>query len=108
MKKIYMPIIATVIIGLVGFIWADTQEDISKKANNETIMQYIQHTDKQRDEDREERKEELEIQRELKKEEQQIQRNINQQMLQSIQMKDIHLFLNWVLNIHHQKICYFV
>ena len=80
MKKIYIPIIAAILIGLVGFIWADTKEEIAKKANNETIMVVVQQMKEQRTEDKQERKEELQQQQET-----------NKQIMQSIQMMLIQM-----------------
>ena len=75
MKKFYIATITTIVIGLIGLLWADTKEEIAKKANNETIMVVVQQMQEQRKEDDAERKEERKEQQE-----------INKQILQSIQM----------------------
>ena len=74
MKKIYIPIIATIILALIGFIGASAKEELNKKADNKTIMVYIQGIQAQRVEDRQDDKEE-------KKE----QQKLNEKLMKSIQ-----------------------
>jgi len=75
MKKLYIPILIAIILSLVSTVYFGFCKELDTKANNDTIMVYIEKQEKQQDKDRQERKED-------KRE----QQKINEHMLQSIQM----------------------
>jgi len=75
MKKLYIPILIAIILSLVSTVYFGFCKELDTKANNDTIMVYIEKQEKQQDKDRQERKED-------KRE----QQKINEHMMQSIQM----------------------
>ena len=75
MKKLYVPILIAIILSLVSTVYFGFCKELDTKANNDTIMVYIEKQEKQQDKDRQERKED-------KRE----QQKINDRMMQSIQM----------------------
>ena len=75
MKKLYIPILIGIILSLVSTVYFGFCKELNTKANNDTIMVYIEKQEKQQDKDRQERKED-------KRE----QQKINDRMMQSIQM----------------------
>ena len=75
MRKLYIPILIAIILSLVSTVYFGFCKELDTKANNDTIMVYIEKQEKQQDKDRQERKED-------KRE----QQKINDRMMQSIQM----------------------
>jgi len=73
--------LVVIIIGLVAYVWADTKEELKAKADNITVIQYMNRIDKQRTEDREFDRE----QRQIERNEKDKQDVINQKLLESVQ-----------------------
>jgi hypothetical protein len=57
MNKLTISLLVSALISAYGVLFAVTEKQIAKKANNETIMVIVQNMEKQREEDKEEVKE---------------------------------------------------
>jgi len=60
MKKLYISILIAIILSLVSTVYFGFCKELDTKANNDTIMVYIEKQEKQQDKDRQERKEDKE------------------------------------------------
>ena len=71
-----------IIVGLVAYVWAETKEELKGKADNNTVIMYMNKVDKQRVEELAADREQRQVEREKDAK----QDAINQKLLESVQL----------------------